>query len=122
MSHLRFLLDEHIAHAVRDQLLRLDSTIDILVVGQSPAPSLGSPDPELLEWLEKTGYVLVTNNRRTMPEHIREHFAANRHLPGVCLLKRNARMGRVIEDLYLLWAAYDAGQFADKILYLPLQE
>lgn len=29
-------------------------------------------------------------------------------------------MGRVIEDLYLLWAAYDAEKYVDKILYLPL--
>lgn len=120
MSRLRFLLDEHVAHAIGDQLLRLDPEIDILVIGQPPAPPYGTPDPDLLIWLEKTGYALVTNNRRTMPDHIREHCAAGGRLPGVCLLKRNAGMGRVIEDLYLLWAADDAERYADKILYLPM--
>lgn len=120
MSRLRFLLDEHIAHAICDQLLRLDPDIDILVMGQPPAPPYGTPDQELLIWLEETGYVLVTNNRRTMPDHVRDHYAAGRRIPGVCLLKRNASMGRVIEDLYLLWASYDAEKYTDKILYLPL--
>jgi hypothetical protein len=120
MSRLHFLLDEHVAHAIRDQLLRLDPEIDILVVGKPPAPPYGTPDPELLVWLEKTGYVLVTNNRRTMPDHIRDHYAAGRRVPGVCLLKRNASMRQVIEDLYLLWAAYEAERYADKIIYLPM--
>ena len=120
MSRLRFLLDEHVAHAIRDQLLRLDPDIDILVVGQPSAPPYGTPDPELLVWLEKTGYVLVTNNRRTMPDHIRAHYAAGHRLPGLFLLKRQARIGQVIEQIYLLWAASEAEEYMDRVLYLPM--
>jgi hypothetical protein len=120
MNRLRFLFDEHVAYAIRDQLLRLDPDIDILVVGQPPAPHYGTPDLELLVWLEKTGYVLVANNRRTMPDHIRDHYAAGRRIPGICLLRRNAGLGQIIADIYLLWASYDAEKFVDKMVYLPM--
>ena len=98
MSRLRFLLDEHLAHAIQSQLLRLDAEIEILVMGQPFAPPIGASDQDILLWLERTDYVLVTNNRRTMPDHIRAHYAAGHRLPGLFLLKRQARIGQVIEQ------------------------
>jgi len=56
----RFLLDEHVPQAIQSQLLRLDARIDVLVVGQPLAPPKGTSDPDLLAWIEKTGYILVT--------------------------------------------------------------
>jgi hypothetical protein len=89
-------------------------------MGQPFAPPIGTSDPDILLWLERTGYVLVTNNRRTMPDHIRAHYAAGHHLPGIILLKRQARIEQVIEQTYLLWVASEAEEYADKILYLPI--
>jgi hypothetical protein len=120
VSRLRFLLDEHLAHAIQDQLLRLDSEIEILVLGQPFAPQIGASDQDILLWLERTGYALVTNNRRTMPDHIRTHYAAGHRLPGIFLLRRQVRIGQVIEHLYLLWAATEAEEYLDRVFYLPL--
>jgi hypothetical protein len=120
MTPLRFLLDEHVPHAIQSQLLRLDADIDVLVVGQPSAPPRGTSDPDILAWIEKTGYVLVTANRRTIPECMRAHYAAGRCIPGILLLRRGARMGEVIEQLYLLWVASDAKEYVDKVLYLPM--
>jgi len=120
VSRLRFLLDEHLAHAIQSQLLRLDGEIEILVLGQSFAPQIGASDQDILLWLERTGYAFVTNNRRTMPDHIRAHYAAGHHLPGLFLLKRQARIGQVIEQIYLLWATSEAEEYIDRVLYLPL--
>ena len=60
---------------------------------------------------EGTGYVLITNNRRTMPDHIRTHYDAGHRLPGLFLLNRQARIGQVIEQLYLLWIASEAEEY-----------
>lgn len=116
----RFLLDEHIPHSVRDQLLRLDSSIEILVIGGSLAPAKGTLDEEILSWIEGTGYILVTSNRRTIPVHVRDHFEAGGHIPGIILLRRGAGLGEIIEQLYLLWIASDAGEYVDRILYIPM--
>ena len=66
MTPPRFLLDEHVPHAIQSQLLRLDAEIDVLAVGQPLAPPKGTSDPDILAWIEKTGYILVTGNRRTI--------------------------------------------------------
>jgi hypothetical protein len=66
---LRFLLDEHVARAIQSQLLRLDAGIEVLAVGQPLAPPKGTLDPDILIWIERTGYILLTANRRTIPEH-----------------------------------------------------
>jgi len=60
MTPPRFLLDEHVPQAIQSQLLRLDARIDVLVVGQPLAPPKGTSDPDILAWIEKTGYILVT--------------------------------------------------------------
>jgi len=74
----RFSLDEHAPHAIQSQLLRLNAEIDVLPVGQPLAPRKGTSDLDILAWIEKTGYILITGNRRTIPEHVRAHHAAGR--------------------------------------------
>lgn len=120
MTPPRFLLDEHVPHAIQSQLLRLNAEIDVLMVGQPLAPPKGTSDADILAWIEKTGYILVTGNRRTIPEHVRAHYAAGHRVPGILLLRRGASLGQVIEQLYLLWTASDAEEYMDKLLYLPM--
>jgi hypothetical protein len=116
----RFLLDEHVPYAIQSRLLRLDAEIDVLVVGQPLAPPKGTSDPDILTWIEKTGYLLVTANRRAIPEHVRAHYAAGHHIPGVLLLSRGVSLRQIIEQLYLLWVASDAKEYVDRLLYLPM--
>ena len=66
----RFLLDEHINRAIQRQLRRLDVRIDVLAIGDSGAPDAGTPDPDILDWLERNSYILVTRNRRTIPAYL----------------------------------------------------
>lgn len=120
MKRLCFLLDEHVSHAIQDQLLRLSTNIDILIVGQPSAPAKGTSDPDLLQWIEQAGYILVTNNRRTMPDHLQAHFEAGRHIAGILLLRRGAPLGQVIENLLLLWEITEADEFQDRVLFIPL--
>jgi hypothetical protein len=120
MTRLRFLLDEHVSHTIQSQLLRLDPRIDVLVVGQPLAPPRGTSDPDLLMWIEKAGYLLVTGNRRTIPKHVQGHYAAGRRIPGIILLRRGVTVGEIIEQLYLLWVASEAEEYMDRLLYLPL--
>jgi hypothetical protein len=117
---LRFLLDEHVSRVIQSQLLRLDADIDVIAVGQPQAPPKGMLDPDILLWIERTGYILVTANRRTIPEHVCAHYAEERCIPGILLLRRGASIGVILEQLYLLWSASDAEEYVDRILYLPM--
>ena len=64
--------------------------------------------------------MLVTANRRTIPEHVQAHSGSGRHVPGILLLRRGASLGQIIEQLYLLWTASDAKEYVDKLFYLPM--
>lgn len=120
MSRFRYLLDEDTPHAIRDQRLRHEPAMEILTVGSDAAPALSTSDAELLQWIEREGYVLVSRNRRTMPRHLREHLAAGGHIPGIFLLRRRYSLSQVIEDLMLVWEAGRFEEYRDRIEYLPL--
>lgn len=120
MSRFRYLLDEDTPHAIRDQLLRHAPEMEILAVGDAAAPSLGASDFEILRWVDREGYVLVSRNRRTLPQHLQEYLEAGGHVPGIFLLRRRYTLGQIIEDLILIWEAGDPEEYRDRVEYLPL--
>ena len=77
---LRFLLDENLTPQLGAALLRLDPSIDVLRVGDDNVLPLGSLDPDVLVYLEKSQRLLVTNNRVSMPDHLRQHWLLGRHI------------------------------------------
>ena len=116
----RFLLDEHVNRAIQRQLRRLDPRIDVLAIGDPGAPPAGTSDPDLLRWIEEHGYILVTENRSTIPGHLSDHFAAGRHIPGLFWIRPGVGIGQVIEELYLIWYASTADEYRDRPLFIPL--
>lgn len=76
--NIRFLLDEHIAAAIQRQLRRRDAALDVLYVSAEGAPPKGTLDPDLLIWAELNGYIIVTEDRKTMPGYIEQHLASGR--------------------------------------------
>ncbi len=58
MSRIRYLLDEDTPHTIRDQLLRRQPSIEVLAVGDQVAPVFGTPDADVLRWIELEGYII----------------------------------------------------------------
>ena len=116
-----FLLDEHITPVIQAQLLAREPNIRISVIGEFGAPSKGTPDPDLLRWIEQANFLLVTANRKSMPVHLRDHLAAGHHVPGILILRRQWNLGRVLDELQLIWAARSPDEFRDQIVYLDVQ-
>jgi len=116
----RFLLDEHVNRAIQRQLWRLDSRIEVLAIGDPGAPPSGTPDRDLLRWLEAQRYILVTQNRSTIPGYLSEHFAEGRHIPGLFWIRPGIGVGSIIEELYLIWMASEADEYQDHALFIPL--
>ena len=70
MKQICYLLDENVSHAIRDGLLRRRQEMEILAVGHEIAPPLGTLNQEILNWIEREGYILITEDRSTMPQHL----------------------------------------------------
>ncbi|HDN79170.1 MAG TPA: hypothetical protein ENG33_01735 [Chloroflexi bacterium] len=115
-----FLLDENVPAVLKHQLKRIKPSIKVLAVGDPDAPPKGTPDAELLCWIEEHNYILVTANRSSMPVHLKEHLAAQKHIPGILILPRILRIKVVLEDLVLIWEAGQPDDLRDQIIYLPL--
>lgn len=116
---LEYLLDEHVSPAYRQQLLRRESSLTVRIIGDPGVPPKGTLDPELLLWCEKEGFVIVTNNRSTMPVHLADHLAEGRHMLGIFILNPLMSFGDTIEELILLATASVENEFSDKITFLP---
>ena len=50
---ISYLLDEHIALANREQLIRRKPDLTVWMIGDPAAPAKGTSDPELLRWCEE---------------------------------------------------------------------
>ena len=116
----RFLLDENMDRAIQRQLQRLNSEIDVKLVGDAEVPPRGTSDPDILMWIEHNDYILVTKNRKTMPRHFTEHLTAGRHVPGVICIRKSVTMSELINILYLIWYASDAEEYHDRLVFIPL--
>jgi hypothetical protein len=120
LNRFGYLLDEDTPHTIRDQLLRREPAMEILAVGDEAAPALGTSDAELLRWIEREGFILISRNRRTIPQHLREHLEAGGHVPGIFLFRRHYSLGQVLEDLIFIWEAGNPEEYRDRVEYLPL--
>ncbi|NJL20285.1 MAG: DUF5615 family PIN-like protein [Leptolyngbyaceae cyanobacterium SM1_3_5] len=117
---MKFLLDENVDRVYKTQLLQQIPQLEIMIVGELGAPSKGTLDPEVLEWCEQNNFVLVTNNRSSMPVHLADHLAHDRHIPGILILSANLSIGRNLDELiFIAQAAFDQ-EFQDRIEHLPL--
>jgi hypothetical protein len=115
-----YLFDEHVPRALGNYLSARHPELRVFRIGQAPAPALGTLDPDLLIWCEVNNAVLLTNNRKSMPLHLRDHLNAGRHVPGIFDLPRWYKIEDVGERLALIAGASFEGEYADQILQLPL--
>ena len=120
MSNICYLLDEHVDPLFRSELLKHEPALVVWRIGDPGAPIRGTLDPEILRWCETHNFILVTNNRRSMPGHLHDHMAAGGHIPGIFELNSNMSIGETIEELLLIWSASHEDEYRDRIAFLPI--
>lgn len=116
---MRFLLDENTSHAIRDGLRHRHPEVEIRVIGGDGVPPLGTKDEEILEFLERETYILVSSNRNTMPIHLEAHLQEGRHIPGILLLRPKFSYREIIDTLELILFAGVPEDLRDRVVYIP---
>lgn len=117
---LQYLFDENVDSAYVNQLRRRQPDLFVLAVGELSAPKKGTLDPEILSWCETQVFILVTNNRKSMPVHLQDHLAQGRHSPGIFILDAKATIGQNITELILIFEASFDDEYQDRVTNLPL--
>jgi hypothetical protein len=117
---IQYLIDENVNPLYPQQLRRKDPDILVEVVGEPGTPPKGTLDPEILIWCETYTTILVTNNRRSMPIHLADHLAQNRHIPGIFILNPEMGIGETIDQLILIAKCSFDDEYQDRIIFLPI--
>lgn len=113
----RFQADNDLDQRIVVATLRLDPSIDFRT-----APAVGlhnMPDDEVLAYASREGRVLVSHDRKTMPEHFGRFLIAGQTSPGLIIVSAKLPVGRAAEWLHLLWEATSAEEYVNSIYDLP---
>lgn len=121
MKEIRYLLDENVDAVLRTELMKRESKLVVWKIGDPGVPPKGTPDPEILIWCEENSFILVTNNRKTMPQHLKDLLAKDRHIPAIFQLNPQMSIGNRVNELLLIWGASEVNEFQDVIIYLPIR-
>ena len=120
---LCFLLDENLRGALWQAIQQHNATsveaLDCLCVGNSPAPPLGTLDPDLLLWIEAHGRILVSRDKRMVGTHLASHWQAGRHIPGLLILRSTWTIGGVVAALLLYHQLYEPPDLVDRVEFIP---
>ena len=93
--------------------------LEVLRVGDPPAPPLGTSDPDLLLWSEASGCILISEDHNTLPGFLTQHLQGGRHIPGLFLIRRGWTISAVVFALILRDQASDPQDFVDQLEYIP---
>lgn len=115
-----YLLDEHLPKWWPAAILHRRRALTVWRIGDLYAPPFQSPDPFLLEWCEAHHFMLITNNRKSMPGHLAAHVAQGRHVPGILTVALTIPIVRLADDLALIAGAGLPDDYRDQINQLPL--
>jgi hypothetical protein len=79
----------------------------------------GASDPEVLRIAAEGGRLLISQDRGTMPGHLRR-FVAGARSPGLILVRERTSIATAIEDLVLIWSASEPEEWTNRLLWIPL--
>lgn len=115
---LRLLIDQDFDQDILRGLERRIPNLDAITayeIGLSEAP-----DPELLAWAAEEDRIVLTHDRRTMPDHAAERIAAGEKMPGVFVVPRRLSLHEAIDDLEILVVCSLEYEWNDAVRILPL--
>ncbi|MBE9051498.1 DUF5615 family PIN-like protein [Nostocales cyanobacterium LEGE 11386] len=112
---LKYLIDENVDPIYTVQLHRLKPDLFVLAIGDLTTPKKGTLDTEILLWCEENDFILVTNNRKSMPVHLADHIAQNHHIPGIFILSPKLSVGENLEQLLLIAEGSLDNEYQDRL-------
>jgi hypothetical protein len=113
----RFQADADFNQKIVAGLRRREPTIEFRSAGEGGV--IGRPDPKVLAQAASEGRVLVSHDRQTMPGHFRR-LIEKQASPGLVIVSQELDIGRAIEELLLVWAASEAEEWENTVIFLPL--
>ena len=115
---LRLLIDNDFNQIILRGLSRRVSGLDVVTayeIGLSEAS-----DPDLLAWAAVQKRIVVTHDRRTMPNHATDRMLRGEKVAGIIVVPRRLPVSRVIDDLEIVVSCSVEDEWENVVKYLPL--
>jgi hypothetical protein len=119
MNPPRFLVDEDVNMDLVTHLRAVEPAMELLIIGEAGAPPKGTLDPDVLLAAESLRRALISADKRTMRDHLNDHFNTGHHTWGVILLRVGHSIPAYAADLRLIWFATEADEWVDRTDYIP---
>jgi hypothetical protein len=114
---IRLQADADLRQVIVKAVRRREPAIDFQTATQ--ARLAGLADHQVLARTANDGRVLVTHDRKTMPEHFSEFIAC--HISsGVIIVPQDMRVVAAVEELILIRSASSSEEWRNRICFLPL--
>ncbi|HVF29285.1 MAG TPA: DUF5615 family PIN-like protein [Pyrinomonadaceae bacterium] len=114
---IRFQADADLKQSIVTAARRREPGLDFQLAGAAQLEGL--PDPEVLTAAARDGRVLVSHDKRTLPQHFAE-FVQLQPSPGVIIVPQRILIATAVEELLLIWHASTPEEWIDRIAHLPL--
>jgi hypothetical protein len=118
MSRPRFLADHDLNEHIVDGLVRREPAA--LVIRARDVGLADRPDPEVLEYAAREGWLIVSHDVNTMPAHAHARMRGGQAMAGLLMVRQDQPIGPVIDSLVLIWSASEAEEWHSQIGFLPL--
>ena len=115
---LRLLAAENLnGDIVRGLLLRQP---DLDIVRIQDVGLAGADDTEILAWAAANSRIVLTHDRATLPDYAYQRVAAGEEMLGVFILNDRLPVAQAMQEVMLLVACSEQGEWSGRVVYLPL--
>jgi hypothetical protein len=119
MSRPRFLADHDLTEAIVLGVLRREPAIEFRRLRE--VGFADRSDSQVLEYAASAGFLLVSHDVNTMTAHASERLKSGLSTPGIFLVHQADPARGTIDDLILIWAASEAEEWTDQVVFLPVR-
>lgn len=114
---IRFQADSDFTQAIIDGLVRAEPLVDFRSADEDHLRGLA--DNRVLAISAADDRILVSHDRRTMPEHFAK-FIESSDCPGVFIISQRLPVKNAIDELLLIWSTSENEEWKNLIIDIPL--
>lgn len=115
---IRLLADENFNELIIRNLRQRLPGIDIVRVQDVGLRTLD--DPAILEWAANNNRLLLTHDKKTMPNFAYQRVYKGLSMPGVFVISDSASRVTIVENLITILQASNEDDWKDDVTFLPL--
>jgi predicted nuclease of predicted toxin-antitoxin system len=117
MSRPRFLADQDFNEHVIQGVWRLEPAVQFLRVRDVGLDE--KSDSDVLEYAAKENWIVISHDVNTMSAAANTRLAGRQPMTGLFLVHQLSSLGSLIDCLILVWAASEAEEWVDQVVFLP---